>query len=71
MDRIPQLGGDESNLADYLKELKIQDGDELVEFYHRAKAIEYEIRLQRYQTGQTQRLMKVFLKQLQLIPSYK
>ena len=57
----PQLGGDEMDLADYVKELQIQDGEELVEFYHRTKPMEYEIGLQRDKTGQLQRLTRAFL----------
>ena len=54
-----------------MKELKIQDGEELVEFYHRAKTMEYEIELQQDQTGQLKRLTRMFLQQLQVIPEYK
>ena len=54
-----------------MKELKIQDGEELVEFYHRAKKMEYEIELQQDQIGQLKRLTRMFLQQLQVIPEYK
>ena len=67
----PQLGGDERDLVNYMKELKIQDGEGLVEFYHRAKTMEYEIELQQDQTGQLRRLTRMFLQQLQVIPEYK
>ena len=66
-----QLGGDERDLVNYMKELKIQDGEKLVEFYHRAKTMEYEIELQQDQTGQLKRLSRMFLQQLQVIPTYK
>ena len=51
-----------------MKELKIQDGEELVEFYYRAITMEYEIELQQDQTGQLKRLTRMFLQQLQVIP---
>ena len=57
----PQFGGDERDLEDYVKELNIQDGKELTEFFHRAKVVEYEIGLENDQTGQLQRLTKTFL----------
>lgn len=44
--RSPQLGGDERFLVNYVKELQIHDGEELVEFYHKAKTMEYKIKLQ-------------------------
>ena len=67
----PQLGGDERDLVNYVKDLKIQDGEKLVEFYHRAKPMEYKIKLQQDQTGQLKRLTRMFLQQLQVIPEYK
>ena len=54
-----------------MKELKIQDGEELVEFYYRAITMEYEIELQQDQTGRLKRLTRMFLQQLQVIPEYK
>ena len=45
--------------------------EELIEFYHRAKKIDYEIKLQKYKTGQHQRLTRKFLCELQKIPEYK
>ena len=51
----PQLGGDERDLVYYVKELKIKDGEELVEFYYRAKIIEYEIEFQQDNIDQQKR----------------
>ena len=45
-------------MVNYVKDLKILDGEELVEFYHRAKTIEYEIKLQQDQTGQLKKTKK-------------
>ena len=56
----PQLGGDERDLVNYVKDLKIQDEEELVEFYHRVKTIEYEIELQQDNTVQLKRLTRFF-----------
>ena len=67
----PQLGGAERDLTKYVEELVIKDGEELIEFYHRTKTMEYEISLQKDQTGQHQRLTRRFLQQLQKIPEYK
>ena len=67
----PQLGGDERDLVNYVRDLKIQDGEELVEFYRRVKTIEYEIELQQDNTGQLIRLIRICLQQLQVIPEYK
>ena len=47
----PQLGGDERELVNYVNELQIQDGEEIVEFYHRANKMECEIELQQDETG--------------------
>ena len=58
-------------MVHYVKDLKILDGEELVEFYHRAKIIEYEIELQQDQTGQLKKLTRMFQQQLQVIPEYK
>ena len=52
----PQLSGDEGDLVNYVKGLKIQDGEKLVEFYHRAKIMEYKIELQQNNTGKLKRL---------------
>ena len=54
-----------------MKELKTQVGEELVEFYHKTKTIEYEIELQQDQICQLKRLTRMFLQQLQAIPKYK
>ena len=67
----PQLGGKERDLAVYVEGLIIQDGEELVEFYDRAKTMEYEIGLQKDQIGQHQILTRRFLQELQKIPEYK
>ena len=67
----PQLGGEERDLTIYVEGLAAQDGEELVEFYHRTKTMEYEISLQKDQTGQHQRLTRRFLQQLQKVPDYK
>ena len=45
-------------MVHYVKDLKILDGEELVEFYHRAKIIEYEIELQQDQTDQLKKTNK-------------
>ena len=58
-------------MVHYVKDLKILDGEELVEFYHRAKIIEYEIELQQDQTDQLKKLTRMFQQQLQVIPEYK
>ena len=67
----PQLGGIERDLTKYVEELVIKEGEELIEFYHRTKEMEYEINLQKDQTGQSQRLTRRFLQQLQKISEYK
>ena len=67
----PQLGGDERDLSQFVDSFAVQDGEELMEFFHRAKKMEYEIKLQQDQTGQQQRLTRRFLQQLQRIPEYK
>ena len=71
MKGSPQLGGEERDLAIYVDDLKIQDAEELVEFYHSAKTIEYEIGLQKDQISQHQILTRMFLQELQKIPEYK
>ena len=50
----PQLMGDKRNLGQYVDGLTVEDGEELIEFFHRAKKMEYEIHLQQDQTGQHQ-----------------
>ena len=47
-----------------MKELKIQDGDELVEFYHGAKTMEYEIELQKDNTSQLKRITSIFFTEI-------
>ena len=54
-----------------MKWLKFQDREELVDFYHRAKTMKYEIELQQEQICQLKRLTRMFLQQLQVIPEYK
>ena len=66
-----QLGGKKGDLAEYVKDFKIEDGEELVELHHRCKAMECVIRLQKYLTGQHQWLNMVFLQQLQKVLEYK
>ena len=67
----PQLGGEERYLSRYVDRLKAGGREELIEFYHRAKKIEYEIQLQKDQTGQHQRLTRRFLQELQKMSEYK
>ena len=57
----PPLGGDERDLVNCIKEFKIQNGEELVEFYHRVKTMEYEIELQQDDIYQLKRLTRICL----------
>ena len=50
----PQLDGKQLDLAQYANILKLENGEELVEFYQHAKTIEYEVLLQKNKTGQLQ-----------------
>ena len=54
-----------------MKYFKIEDGEELVEFYHRVITIEYEIEFKQDNTFQLKRLTRISLQQLQVIPEYK
>ena len=64
----PQIGGDDRDLTEFVRELKIEDGEEVVEFYIKAQQILQDITLQNDQSGQDKRLTKKFLEQLQRIP---
>ena len=48
----PQLGGVFCDLQDYVKSLKINDGEPVMEFYLRALQMSQEITLQQDKTGQ-------------------
>lgn len=61
MKGSPQLDGEERDMIVYVEELSVQNGEELVEFYHRATTMEYEISLKNNQTGQCQRITRRFL----------
>ena len=65
------FGSEKGDLAEYVKDFKIEHGEELVELYHRCKAMECVIELQKYQTGQHQQLYMAFLQQLQQVLEYK
>ena len=67
----PQLGGIERNLIKFVDNLKITDGEQLVEFYLRAKKMYQEITLQKDQTGQDKRLTRQFLDELNKVSDYK
>ena len=66
-----QLGSKKGDLAEYVKDFKIEVGEERVELYHRCKAMECVKRLHKYQTGQHQRLTMIFQQQLQQVLEYK
>ena len=48
----PQLGGNDRDLTEFVRELKIEDGEEVVEFYIKTQQMLQEIMLQNYQNGQ-------------------
>ena len=67
----PQFGGDDRDLTEFIRELKIEDGEEVVEFYINPQQMLQEITLQNDQSSHEKRLIKKFLEQLQRIPEYK
>ena len=58
-------------MTKYVDGLMVKDGKEMIEFYHRAINMEYEIKLQKDKTGQYQRLTRRFPHELQKMIEYK
>ena len=65
----PQLGGDNWYLVKYVRELAVQDEEEMVEFYIKAQHMLQEIVLQNDQSGQAKRITEK-IEELQQIPEY-
>ena len=66
----PQLGGELRDLQDYVKSLKIIDGEPVMDYYLRALKMSQEIDIQRDQKGQHNRLIKIFISLLFAVPAF-
>ena len=49
----------------------VEDGEELIEFYHQARKMEYKMKLQKDKTGQHHRLTRRFLHKLKKMADHK
>ena len=64
------MGGEFRDLQEYVKTLKINDGEPVVEYYLRALQMSQEINIQGDQTGQHNRLMQRFIALLFAVPAF-
>ena len=66
----PQLGGEFRDLQEYVKTLKINDGEPVLEYYLRAVKMSQEINIQGDKTGQNNRLIHRFIALLFAVPAF-
>ena len=66
----PQLGGESRDLTDLIKSLTTNNGELLVDYYLRTLKMQAEIILQQDKTGKNNDLIRQFVNNLFILPSY-